>query len=183
MSLKYRSKIGEKYALSIFSLCESEGNVEEVYDNFVKISNLLEDEKAYDFFDSKLVSEKNKFSLVDELSKEFALQELFAKFFKVLVVDNRVKIFKSIAWEFSNLYNDKKGIEKFEIIVAKSLDEKTKNSIKTGLETIVSKTIVLNESIDESIVGGMILKNRSKVFDDSVSMKLKDFRNHLLRGV
>ena len=61
-------------------------------------------------------------------------------------------------------------------VFAKELSESQKNKLIKKLEEKYRKKIVLNLEVDESIIGGGILKIGNKVINGSIKYQLEDMK-------
>ena len=55
-----------------------------------------------------------------------------------------------------------------------------KNNVKQKLENKFNKTILLNYLVDESIIGGLIIKTQDKIIDGSLKNKYERLKNSLI---
>ena len=68
------------------------------------------------------------------------------------------------------------------IISVKSLDHDQIESVKHKIEELTDKTVLLSEQIDDSIVGGFIVKIKDTVIDLSIKTQLEKLRTQLVSG-
>ena len=63
---------------------------------------------------------------------------------------------------------------------ARPLSEDAVSRLKTQLETSTGKTVLLDEEVDPSIIGGMVTQVGNLVFDGSVATALSRIRQRLV---
>ena len=68
------------------------------------------------------------------------------------------------------------------VTTARKLTPALEAEIKTTLEMVTGKTITINTSVDDSLIGGMVAQVGSRVYDASLRTRLADIRNSLLES-
>ncbi len=74
------------------------------------------------------------------------------------------------------------GIERVEVVVPSSLSGTQKELLKVVLERQTGKKIELEEKVDPAVLGGMVVKLGSTVYDGSVRTQLSRFQEILQKG-
>lgn len=99
-------------------------------------------------------------------------------FIATLAKNNDLSKVSKIIDAFSRLWNKESGIVESEIAVAKKLDRDSLNLLKDFLLKLSgAKEAVVKEIIDESILGGAVIRYEDKVFDFSLKTKIKNLNN------
>jgi F-type H+-transporting ATPase subunit delta len=94
----------------------------------------------------------------------------------IITNKNRESILPAIAKQFINLYTEHKGIQKAEITSASPLTDDQKKSVTKIVKDYTGKEVELTEHIDESLIGGFILRVGDQQIDDSIRRKLNDLK-------
>jgi F-type H+-transporting ATPase subunit delta len=79
---------------------------------------------------------------------------------------------ENICGHFAILYKKHKNIITIEITTAYPIDDEIRKKIIDLLEEIQHKEVELVEKIDETIIGGVVLKLDDRKFDASLRMQL-----------
>jgi len=101
--------------------------------------------------------------------------------FRWLQKKRRENILSEIAAAFESLWKEKQGIVPVTLVSSIELDNTSKDSILAKVKGIVNGTIELTEEVDESILGGFILKMDDKQIDASVRSQLNNLKQRLTR--
>lgn len=123
---------------------------------------------------------KSLYEVTAEKSKH-EIDGVVAGFLKVLRKKNQMKLTKKIIEKFSEIYNKKNGIVEAEITSRELLSGAVRTKVRTKVRTYVStkyqaKEVVINNKIDESIKGGIIIKVGDEILDGSVARQLNDLK-------
>ena len=81
---------------------------------------------------------------------------------------------------FSNsgaAFIDEKGEVEAQVISAQQLSDEEQAQLSDTLRSRVGKTVTLNTSVDESLIGGLVVKVGSQMIDTSIRSKLAALRN------
>ena len=74
------------------------------------------------------------------------------------------------------LIAEHKGEMTADVVTAKSLTKAQSEKIAKAIKDRVGKEIKINASIDESIIGGIVIKVGSKMIDTSIRSKLNSLQ-------
>lgn len=98
----------------------------------------------------------------------------------LLATNKRMSLFQTIANQYSILYNEVKKIVKASVITAIPLDDEMRKQILTKAQALAkNKEINLESNIDESIIGGFILRVGDVQIDASILNKLNNLKREL----
>ncbi len=64
-----------------------------------------------------------------------------------------------------------------EVISAKALTKAQADKLAMSLNATTGKTVTLNQTVDESLIGGLVVKVGSKMIDTSIRAKLNSLQN------
>ena len=173
------SKISNLYAMSLFDVCLDDGKVDEVFLDFELVLKVFKENEDYiKLLNSYAIEKKEKEKLIDEAFKE-NINEYTLNFLKLLSTKNIMNTFFDCEKTFRKKYYEYKGIENVNVITAIKISEESKEKLKQKLEKITGKKVVINLSVDEGILGGMIIRFANSIVDASVKSKLEDIKKHI----
>ena len=91
-----------------------------------------------------------------------------------LLIDNkRIALLHQVANKYITLYDSIKGIEVAQVITAVPLSEELEESVLNKVKEITGKQATLENTVDESILGGFILRIGDVQYDASIANKLQ----------
>ena len=96
--------------------------------------------------------------------------------FNVLTKKNREKLIYPIAKEFQKLYNIQTGVQIVQISSSVALTEAQKAEFAKLVSNAISKQVLIEESVDESLIGGYVLRVGDTQIDTSVKKKLNELK-------
>jgi F-type H+-transporting ATPase subunit delta len=107
------------------------------------------------------------FSSVSEESKSL---------FNTLVTNKRVDILSQVATQFGILYDIENNKENAFVTTAIPMTSEIEAKVMARLQTLTTKEVTLNNSVDEDILGGFILRVGDQQYDASVSNQLNTLK-------
>ncbi|PVU94967.1 hypothetical protein BB561_002156 [Smittium simulii] len=165
--------IAGKYATALFEAASTQNALEPVEKDLTLLSNKMKKNPALLEF---LIS-----PIVDKALKEKVLQysqsnQTSTNFFKLLLENNRISNITAISQDYSNLMQAHRGILVVKVTTATPLDAKTLNSVKDiinaqGLAKQAKQLNIVN-TINHTILGGMVVEFADYTVDMSVSSKI-----------
>lgn len=129
--------------------------------------------------------------LVKGEKKESVLTSIFEKqidalsmnFIKQIVSQGRENILEMICEEFINQYNEIKNIAKVSVTTPVALTAELKQELIKKITTDYQLSeIELEEKVDESLIGGMVLRIGDKQLDASIRRQLNDIKQELIHA-
>jgi F-type H+-transporting ATPase subunit delta len=126
---------------------------------------------------------------IAHLDKEKVLESLIgrtkptrttANFLRVLLRNSRLTELGEINDKFSSTLEERAGRVVAEVVSARELSEDHKKELRSNIEKLTGKHVQLNFGIDPSIIGGVVTRVGSTVYDGSVKTKLENLRQELI---
>ncbi len=179
--IKY--KVANRYSKALFETAKEYEILDKVKEDIEIINEVFKTSKDFKIImETSAVSKEEKKKIMEELAKKFDLNIISLNFFKVLIDKNKFKFLPTITEVFLKLYKDFIGIADYEVISAVELDKEIINKIKKKLEEKTGKKVQLKTSIDEEIIGGLIIKTEGLIYDGSIKTHLLKIKEKILKG-
>ena len=168
------SGLSGRYAKAIYELAEEKKILTKIVDDFVRLRKLLgESNFLSNLINSPAISKSDKQNSILKILNKAKAQELTIKFFGTLANNGRLILINEVIEDFLSEVSRINGEIKAEVISSFALDQKQQNKVVSAIsEATGIKKIILSTSIDESLIGGLIVKIGSKMIDNSLKTKL-----------
>ena len=102
-----------------------------------------------------------------------------ANFLRVLVHHGRLMVLGNILSRFDSVLEERGGILSAEVASARELNDAQRNELKTNLEKRTGKRVKLGFVIDPDLIGGVVTRVGSTVYDGSVRTQLENLRQQM----
>jgi len=167
--------VAKRYAKSIFELAQEKEKLKTTYEEAsVLVQVFKNDPVVFEFLTNPVLSFSKKKEMFDKVLKDkldaFTMSVLY-----FVIKNKRSKLLIQILEEYNLLYRADKKIMYVDLITAKKASEELKGIIikRLGRE----KKILLNEIVDESILGGVLIKVDDKQFDSTVKNHINKIKS------
>jgi F-type H+-transporting ATPase subunit delta len=104
----------------------------------------------------------------------------FVRFIEAVVQRRRQMLIPEIATQYSDLVDAIENRMHATVTVARDPDEKTRTLIAERLSKVFAKTVVPHITVDERILGGVVVRVGDTVMDGSVRSRLGTLRRKML---
>ena len=124
----------------------------------------------------------SKENVINALIQKAKPSRLTANFLRVLVRNGRLTELEQINAKLETVLEERGGSVVAEVTSARDLSSAQQGELKTNLEKLTGKQVKLNFSIDPSIIGGVVTRVGSTVYDGSVRSQLENLKEELMNG-
>ena len=173
-----RRPTGKRYARALFDLAVDNDSIEEWVDVLLGIVQALDEVNASrteSLFD--LSSSKQKDILLPAIDD---LHPLLKNLFGLLIARSALSLLPRITSEFKDLADKHFGRERGIVYTAVDLEPPAFDRLKEILEQSFGKSILLENQINESIVGGILVQIGDTVLDGTTISRLSSLRSSLM---
>ncbi len=168
------------YAEALLQIARAEDVVEVVEDEMRTLQTVLRDNyELKGFLDSQAVSKEGKLEAVKKL---FAgkMSSITLNLVFTVVDRERHRVLEDIADQYISLVSAYQGQVMAEVTTAVPLPEETAEQLRRALSRMIKKDVLIRPSVDESILGGAIVRIGDQVIDGCVRKKLQNLRTAMI---
>lgn len=173
------SKITVRYAKALIELAKENNASEQMKNDMELLHQCIQELPEMQYvISSPVIKVSEKVSLFAETFKS-AFSPTTQTFIKLVIERRREEYLQGIARHFLYLLKADSGIKVAEVVTAIPLDEKLRKSILQFIRNKFHVSVELQESIDEQLIGGFILRIADQQVDASISTKLSKIKSTL----
>lgn len=168
-------RIASRYAKSLLDLAKDQNVMAEVVSDIEGFSKMVENRDFYLLLKSPIIKVGKKAEILN-LLLEGKVNKLTKAFLDITLRKGREGYLPEIANEFLNQYKRMQGISSVKLVTATPISESTIEAIKAKLlaSEVTDKSVEIESSVDESLIGGFIVQIGDKQIDASVAHKLAE---------
>ena len=174
------STIARPYATAVFELAQETGQVEEWSAMLGLLGVLTSDKDMRQLITNPKVSRQQLQDLVFDICGA-GLSDLGRNLVKLLVGAGRLQYTANIKDQYEQMRAAAEGKVDVEVVTAYTLDEQQQDSIAEIMAGRLSKQVNIVTSVDESLIGGAIIRAGDSVIDASLRGRLTELQNELVR--
>lgn len=173
-----------RYANALFDIGEEHDAVEEFYEHLDAVREaFVESEEFRHLLLHPAIEVTNRRAALDHLVDKWELDERIRNFLFLLLDNDRIGKLPAIASIYQRLLDERAGIVRAEITSAVELDDDQTEALQDVLSEITAKEVQVTTDVDESLIGGVVARVDSKVFDGSIQNQFEQLKNNILQEV
>jgi F-type H+-transporting ATPase subunit delta len=175
------SKAALRYAKAIFSLAKDKGVTKEVNDDMVLIRETIDGTgDLRTFLKSPVIKDGIKKNALLEIFKD--VNGITSGMFDLLMENNRLEILSQVAAKYMFLYDQMNNVQVAKVTTAIPLTPALETKIQQKVKELTGNEAKIENIIDESIIGGFILRVGDIQYNGSVKAQLsnlkREFKNN-----
>lgn len=177
--------VARRYARALFSLGKEKGDAELIAygENLSGLVEALRESPQLDrIFRNPVFKVDEKKAVVDAILLKIGAQQMVRNFCHLLADNNRLGFLADIQGYYAQLLDEHQGVSRGEMTTAIELEADLKDALKKSLEEKISRQLVLDYSVNPSILGGLVLKIGDRVLDASLRAQLVAMKETIKRG-
>lgn len=175
--------ISTKYAKALFAMITPEKLHEGL--KHIHVMDQLMSDKILSFFKNPIIVLENKKKVLKDIfsssfQKKSTLVETLFHFLYLLLEKQRFGLIKEIFQKFRLLAHESMGVLEGQLITPAPVAAAMRKKLEKKLELKFGKKVLLQESIDPSLVGGAVILVENHLIDFSIKGKLARLKKYLL---
>lgn len=124
-------------------------------------------------FANPTVAYDQKRKLLEDLISRSRVRDTTASFFRVLLKNQRLSQLRDIAERYGLILDERAGMVEANVITARPIPEELKSSLHETLAAATGRKVRLSFTTDETIIGGLVARIGSTIYDGSVQNQLE----------
>ena len=165
-----------RYALAIYDIAVENNKVREVYETLDSIMNLYEKDKEFkNLMLHPLIKREEKIKIVENILSN--ADEISKNIIDYLIDKDRISIIRFILAEYLKIYYKDNNEIAVTAIFSKMISENQRKKLLEKLENKTGRKVVLDIKIDESIIGGGIVRINDDIIDGSIKRQMENIKN------
>ena len=167
-------QVSRRYATALADVAISRGEEREVQAEIDLWASMIEDNpQLREIFANPTVPYDQKRRVLEELIAKTRVRETTAAFLQVLLKNQRLDQLKGVADRFSQILDERAGVVAANVTTARPIPEDQQNALRDALANLTGKTVRLSFETDEALIGGIVARIGSTIFDGSVQSQLQ----------
>ncbi|NTW23076.1 MAG: ATP synthase F1 subunit delta [Lentimicrobium sp.] len=170
-------RINYRYARALFDLAKENNQLEQANIDMADLARVCRQNRDLRMLlKSPIIMGYKKISVIREIFGK-TMGKVSIAFIEIIIRKRREEHLFHIAERFGDLYRKEMNIKKAVVITISPLSDEMRKDLLAVISKQTGSTIELEEKIDASIIGGMIVKLDGIQFDDSIRKKLQNLRS------
>lgn len=172
------SGVAGRYATALFEIAQEAKKLPAVEGDLTALAAALDESDALrDLITSPIYTRDEQSAVMAELTKKMGLGAEVGNTVALMASNRRLMVLPQLIDAVKALAANARGEITAEVTAAKKLTKAQQDSLAKALKKSVGKKVTINMSVDETLIGGLIVKLGSKMIDTSIASKLSNLQN------
>lgn len=163
----------KEYGYALYDLAAEKGNEKEIEKEFAEIALIFE--SNHDFMkllSNPRISTPERIQVIENVFG-YRIQPYLLYLLKIFTESRDVSLIPFVFKEYKKKYYQEKNILLVKASSAVELNKNQRQHIIEKLEKLMNKTIVLENEVDETCIGGILLEYSGHMIDASIKNRFK----------
>ncbi|MCQ0093937.1 F0F1 ATP synthase subunit delta [Roseovarius sp. M141] len=174
------SGIAERYATAIFEIAQDSKHLPKLetgVDALAEALNVSSDLRGV--ISSPVISRDEQGKAIAAVAKHLKLTPELSRGLSLMAQKRRLFALPQLIAQLRAKIADEKGEVQADVTSAKALTKTQADKLAKTLKANIGKDVKIHATVDESLVGGLIVKVGSKMIDTSIRSKLASLQNSM----
>ncbi|MGB2202506.1 MAG: F0F1 ATP synthase subunit delta [Pseudooceanicola atlanticus] len=172
------SGIAARYAKAIFEIARENNDLASLESGVDDLGTALADSADLrDLTTSPVYSRDAQGRAIAAVADKMGLPQVLKNSLGLMAQKRRLFVLPQLVAQLREQIAEHKGEVTADVTSAKALTKTQEAKLAKVLSTQVGKDVKLNTAVDESLIGGLVVKVGSKMIDTSVKSKLASLQN------
>jgi F-type H+-transporting ATPase subunit delta len=175
--------IARRYSTALADVVLEFGNIEAVKSELGGWSEMFASSpELRNVFSNPAIAHADKERLFESLLSRTKPSKTTANFLRILLRNDRLGEIGHISDRFDTVLQERSGYVAAEITSARELPANERAAFQANLDKMTGKRVHINFSVDPDVIGGVVTRIGSTVYDGSVRAKLDNLKAELINA-
>ncbi len=174
------SGIAERYATAIFEIAHESKELAKLESSVDHLAEALDaSADLSDMIASPIISRTEQQKAITAISEHLKLTQALSRGVALMAQKRRLFALPQLILALRAMIADNNGEVQADVTSAKALTKAQSDKLVKTLKANIGKEVKINATVDESLIGGLIVKVGSKMIDTSIRSKLASLQNSM----
>ncbi len=172
--------MARRYAAALADVVLAQNEAREVQDELNTWAQMMEDNSGLlEVFRNPTIPYEQKRNVLNTLIARTRVRPTTANFLQVLLQNHRLAELNEINKRFSLALDERSGVVSAQVTTARTVPESTRETLREQLGSMTGKKVRLQFAVDEELIGGIVTRIGSTVYDGSVRTQLQQIKQKM----
>ena len=172
------TSIAVRYATAIYEIAKEEKALAALEDDINTLQSALADSEDFRaLISSPIYTRDEQATAISALAAKMGLTGTMANTLALMAQKRRLFVVPNLLATLREVIAEDKGEVTADVLSAKALTKAQADKLSKSLKASTGKTVTLNATVDESLIGGLVVKVGSRMIDTSIRAKLNSLQN------
>lgn len=175
--------VARRYAEALADVALARNKVEEIDAEVRAFADMLRDSpELHQVFASPVLSQEHKKRVLDAVIERARPGQMTANLLRTMLAHHRLHILGEVYAEFRHRINESRGVVVADVTTAAPLGTEEQARMRERLAEMTGRQVNLQFATDPSLIGGVVTRIGSVVYDGSIRTQLQEIKQRLKEG-
>jgi len=172
--------IAQRYATAIFDLAKEGKKLQAVETDVAALdAALAESDDLMNLINSPVYSRDEQGKSIAAIVTKMKLSPVVANALGLMAQKRRLFVLPQLVAALRGLIAEDKGEVTADVTAAKTMTKAQQDKLAKVLKASIGKNVNINLAVDETLIGGLVVKVGSRMIDTSIRSKLNALQNSM----
>ena len=172
--------IAARYATAVFDLAKETNSVKAIEADVEALDTALADSADFNaLIQSPIYSRDEQGTAIAAIAAKMGLSETMINALALMASKRRLFVLPQLVATLRAAIAEDKGEVTADVTAAKAMTKAQQDKLAKALKAAVGKDVKINVAVDESLIGGLVVKVGSKMIDSSIRSRLNALQNSM----
>ena len=172
--------MARRYAAALADVVIAQGEAREVQEELNTWAQMMEaNSSLLEVFRNPTIPYEQKRKVLNTLIARTGVRPTTANFLQVLLQNHRLAELNEINKKFAQVFDERSGVVSAQVTTARTLPESTQETLRAQLGIMTGRKVRLDFAVDEDLIGGVMTRIGSTVYDGSVRTQLQQIKQKM----
>lgn len=175
--------VARRYATALADVVTARGEAREVQSELSAWEQMMQSNPLLlEVFSNPTIPYEQKRNVLNALLARARVRPTTANFLQLLLQNQRLADLGEINRRFAQVLDERSGVVSAEVTTARPVPQASQEALRAKLAQLTGKNVRLSFTTDEELIGGMVTRIGSTIYDGSVRNQLQQVKEKLAGG-
>ncbi len=176
--------IARRYATAFIALAAENRAVDKLGEDLTKALALMDanDGQLYTALSNPVFTSEERKAVLAKVVPMVKLKALTRNMLNLMLDNGRFALLRDVVEVYSEMADDKAGRARVLVETAEPLTPQLESEVRTMLESVTGKTVTIETKVSPELIGGIVARIGSRVYDASIRTRLENVKTALLNA-
>lgn len=172
-----------KYAKAFLEVAIKQRNFSTTLENLESFQKQLQQVPMLrTLFISPAIPPEKKKKILEDLAGKLGMEQLVVNVLNTLIHRQRLNLLEQVVASAERQFLERQGIVVVEVASARKLKPQEEERLRVKFEAVTGKRVQLENTVEPSLVGGIITRIGTTFYDGSVEAQLQQLKAKIIEG-
>lgn len=173
--------VARRYATALADVVTERGEARQVQEELSAWEMMMNaNPTLMEVFSNPTIPYEQKRNVLTSLIERTRVRQTTANFLQVLLKNQRLTELLEVNRRFARVLDERSGVLSAEVTTARAVSEVQQEALRARLAAMTGKQMRLSFTTDEELIGGIVTRIGSTIYDGSVRTQLQQVKEKMI---